>query len=116
MRKKNSILVVDDSKVDQKLFKTFLEKEDYNVFTASTVSEGLFLLGNDDIGIALVDFDLAGLNTGKALVEKLKKYKVDVTIYAISYSEENSIELLNCGCNGIIPKNSKLLNSFSGTF
>lgn len=112
MRSKKNILVVDDSKVEQKLLKTFLEKEGFKVFIAPTVSEGLYILGNNDIGIVLVDFYLAGINTGRAMVDKLKKYKVDVLIYAISSSEENSRELFYAGCTGIIPKDPKMIKEF----
>ena len=112
MRNKKNILIVDDSKVEQKLLKTFLEKEGFNVFSASTVSEGLYMLGNNDIGMVFVDFYLAGINTGKALVDKLKKYKVDVHIYAISSSEESSRELLEAGCDDIIPKDPKKIKEF----
>ena len=112
MRSRQNILVVDDSKVEQKLLKSLLEKEGFNVFVAPTVSEGLFILGNNDVGIVLVDFYLAGINTGRALVDKLKKYKIDVLIYAISSSEENSRELLNAGCNGIIPKDPITIKQF----
>ena len=112
MRNRKNILVVDDSKVEQQLLKKFLEKEGFNVFIAQTVSEGLYILGNNDIGIVLVDFYLAGINTGKALVDKLKKYNIDILIYAISSSEDYSRELLNAGCNDIIAKNSKFIIQF----
>jgi len=112
MRNRKNILVVDDSKVEQQLLKKFLEKEGFNVFIAQTVSEGLYILGNNDIGIVLVDFYLAGINTGKALVDKLKKYNIDILIYAISSSEDYSRELLNAGCNDIIAKDPKLIIQF----
>jgi CheY-like chemotaxis protein len=112
MRNRKKILVVDDSRVEQKLIQNFLEKEGFTIFIAPTVSEGLYILGNNDIGVVLVDFYLAGINTGKALVDKLKKYNIDVLIYAISSSEENNRELFDAGCNGIIPKDPKKIQQF----
>jgi CheY-like chemotaxis protein len=112
MRNRNNILVVDDSKIKQKVLKNLLEKDGFNVYLAPTVSEGLYILGNNDIGIVLVDFYLAGINTGTAMVEKLRRYKVDVKIYSISSSEDSSIELLNAGCDGIISRDPKEIRKF----
>ena len=116
MKKNKNILVVDDSKILQKLLKTLLEKDGFSIFSAPTVSEGLYILGNEDIGIVLVDFYLAGINTGAAMVEKIRKYKVDVKIYSISSSYENSQELLNAGCDGILSKDPKDIQKFLNDF
>ncbi len=112
MKNRKKILVVDDSKIEQKMLKTLLEKEGFTVYSAPTVSEGLYLLGNEDIGVVLVDFYLAGINTGAAMVHKLRRYKVDVKIYAISSSDDSSRELLDAGCDGIISKDPKLIKKF----
>lgn len=112
MKNRKKVLVVDDSKIEQKMLKTLLEKDGFTVYSAPTVSEGLYILGNEDIGVVLVDFYLAGINTGAAMVEKLRKYKVDVKIYSISSSDESSRELLNAGCDGIISKDPRVIKKF----
>jgi len=112
MKNRKNILVVDDSKIEQKMLKNLLEKDGFTVFLAPTVSDGFQILGNEDIGIVLVDFYLAGINTGAAMVQKLRRYKVDVKIYSISSSDDSSHELLNAGCDGIISKEPKEIRKF----
>ena len=112
MKNRKNILVVDDSKIEQKMLKNLLEKDGFNVFIAPTVSDGFLILGKEDIGVVLVDFYLAGINTGAAMVQKLRRYKVDVKIYSISSSDESSLELLNAGCDGIISKEPKEIRKF----
>jgi len=104
MKNFKHILIVDDSKIEQKMLKTLLEKDGFSVFVAPTVSDGFKILGNEDIGIILIDFYLAGINTGAAMVQKLRRYKVDVKIYSISSSDDSNEELLKAGCDGIISK------------
>lgn len=112
MKNRKNILVVDDSKIEQKMLKTLLEKEGFSVFLAPTVSDGFQILGSEDIGVVLIDFYLAGINTGAAMVQKLRRYKVDVKIYSISSSNDCSMELLNAGCDGIISKEPKEIRKF----
>ena len=112
MKNRKNILVVDDSKIEQKMLKSLLEKDGFTVHLAPTVSEGFHILGTEDIGVVLVDFYLAGINTGAVMVEKLRRYKVDVKIYSISSSVETSMELLHAGCDGIISKDPKEIKKF----
>jgi CheY-like chemotaxis protein len=112
MKNRKNILVVDDSKIEQKMLKNLLEKEGFNIFVAPTVSDGFQILGSEDIGVVLVDFYLAGINTGAAMVQKLRRYKVDVKVYSISSSDDSSLKLLNAGCDGIISKEPKEIRKF----
>jgi len=112
MKNRKNILVVDDSKIQQKMIKTLLEKDGFTVFIAPTVSEGFKILGSADIGVVLVDFYLAGINTGAAMVQKLRRYKVDIKIYSISSSNDSNQELLKAGCDGIISKDPKEIRKF----
>ncbi len=112
MKNRKNILVVDDSKIEQKMLKNLLEKDGFTVFLAPTVSDGFQILGHEDIGVVLVDFYLAGINTGAAMVQKLRRYKVDVKIYSISSSVDSNQELLNAGCDGIISKDPKEIKQF----
>lgn len=112
MKNLKNILVVDDSRIEQKMLKSVLEKEGFKVFQAPTVSDGFQILGSEDIGIVLVDFYLAGINTGTALVQKIRRYRVDVKIYSISSSDDSNMELLTAGCDGVIPKDPCEIRNF----
>lgn len=112
MRNINNILLVDDSRINQAMLKSLLGREGFNVYAADTVSEGLKIIGTEDIGIVFIDFYLAGINNGTALVSKLRKYGVDIPVYAISGSEENSRALLSAGCDGILSKDPREIKRF----
>ena len=107
-----NILLVDDSKIQQKMLKSLLEKEGYTLFIADKVSEGLKIIGTVEISLVLIDFYLAGINDGTALVNKLRKYGFNVPVYAVSGSEENSRELLAAGCNGVLTKDPAEIRNF----
>jgi len=111
-RDTHNILIVDDSRIEQTLLKSVLSKSGFTLFFADTVSEALKLLGSENIGLVLVDFFLAGINDGTALVNKIRKYRVDVKIYAISGSEETANALLAAGCDGILPKDPAEIKKF----
>lgn len=112
MHEEKNILIVDDSRIEQKMLKASLEKDGFNVYAASSVSEGFSLAGKVHIDIILVDFYLAGINDGTALVKKLRRYGLHVKIYAISSSHESSRELLDAGCDGIISKDPGDIKKF----
>jgi CheY-like chemotaxis protein len=107
-----NILLVDDSKIQQKMLKSLLEKEGYKLFISDTVSEGLKIIGTEIIDLVLIDFYLAGINDGTALVKKVRKYGFDIPVYAISGSEENSRGLLASGCNGVLSKDPAEIKKF----
>ncbi len=107
-----NILLVDDSKIQQKILKSLLEKEGYTLFISDTVSEGLKIIGTEIIDLVLIDFYLAGINDGTALVKKVRKYGFDIPVYAISGSEENSRDLLAAGSNGVLSKDPAEIRNF----
>jgi CheY-like chemotaxis protein len=115
-RNPHKILIVDDSRIEQTLLKSVLSKSGFTLFFAETVSEALKLLGSENIGLVLVDFFLAGINDGTALVSKIRKYKVDVKIYAISGSEDTAKSLLAAGCDGILSKDPVEIKRFLEEF
>jgi len=107
-----NILLVDDSKIQQKMLESLLEKEGYALFIADKVSEGLKIIGSEKIDLVLIDFYLAGINDGTALVNKVRKYGFNTPVYAISGSEDNSRELLASGCNGVLSKDPLEIKNF----
>ncbi len=112
MRNKNKILLVDDSKIEQVMLKAILLRDGITVYVSDTVSEGLKIIGTEDVGLVLIDFYLAGINNGTALVNKIRKYGIDIPVYAISGSEDKNSELLSAGCTGVLPKDPFEIKKF----
>ncbi|MCF7916879.1 MAG: response regulator transcription factor [Candidatus Omnitrophica bacterium] len=69
---KKKILVVEDDKNILKLIKYNLEKEDLEVFTAITGEDGLNLINQEDIDLAILDLMLPKMN-GLDLCREIKQ-------------------------------------------
>ncbi|HPS58856.1 MAG TPA: response regulator [Spirochaetota bacterium] len=95
MRNRKNILIVDDSKIEQAILKSALQKSGFNVFKAEKVSDASAIIGMQNAGIVLVDFYRAGFGKGSDLVSKIRKYNVDVLVYAISSSPDTNKKLLD---------------------
>jgi|GEM_PF-874968 len=102
----NFVLIVDDSSVTISFIQRVLEKGHFRVLTAATVSEASNIIGNNNVGVVLIDYDLAGINEGTVLIEKIKKYKLNILTFAISSSSSSNKALKECGCNGFIGKDA----------
>ncbi len=97
-----TVLVVDDSLISSMIYSTLLQKRGYKILTARSVSEASLHIGREKIDYIILDYTLAGINTGKELIKKLKKYNFSVTIFASSATEEYNREMFEAGCNDII--------------
>lgn len=74
MKKRATILIVDDENSVQMNLVAYLEDEGFSVFTAHSGEEGLELVNSDTIDCAIVDMRLPGMdgNSFIALAHKLR--------------------------------------------
>ena len=66
------ILVVDDEKEYQDVYKMILEDEGYSVDTASSGTEALSILGKNSYNLVLADLIMEGMNC-ITLLKKIKE-------------------------------------------
>jgi len=102
MNNNTNVLIVNDSKVLSDIFYYVLTDKGYRVHVAESVSSASMILGKENIATIILDYNLAGINTGKELIKKLKKYNISIKIYASSSSEERNRELIEIGCEDIL--------------
>ncbi len=76
---KKKILVVEDDKNILKLIKYNLEKEGFKVFTAITGEDGLELINQEEISLAILDLMLPKMN-GLDLCRKIKQDELNSAI------------------------------------
>ena len=89
------ILVVDDEKEYQDVYKMILEDEGYSVDTTSSGTEALSILGKHSYNLVLADLIMEGMN-GITLLKQIKeKYKDTEVIIVTGYgSIESAIEAI----------------------
>jgi CheY-like chemotaxis protein len=98
VRKQSSqriILCVEDNKTYLRLRKAVLEREGYLVLTASTGSDALAVLRQEQVCLVLSDHMLRG-TTGVALAARMKKLKPHVPVVLYSGQVPDAMENVDC--------------------
>ncbi|UCD66743.1 MAG: sigma-54-dependent Fis family transcriptional regulator [Deltaproteobacteria bacterium] len=104
-----SILVVDDELSMREFLKILLEKEGYEVTTASEAANAIDLVQNQDFDLVLSDIKMPGMG-GLSLLEKIKEIDnslpvIMITAYA---SPENAVVAMKSGAFDYITKPFKV--------
>jgi serine/threonine protein kinase/CheY-like chemotaxis protein len=104
---KQSILLVDDDKLNRKIVSLYLEKEGFEVLESGNGHEALAILSKRRIDLVLLDRMMPGFNGIEVLTEARLKYSTTelpvVMMTALSESS-NIAEALESGANDYITK------------
>lgn len=104
-----NILVVEDESGIRETIKIFLENQGYHVFTAQNGVEGLEIIQNTDIHLAVVDIMMPVMD-GMTMVLKLReKYDMPVIFLSAKSEDIDKIKGLNFGADDYITKPFELL-------
>lgn len=99
-----NILVVEDESGIRETIKVFLENQGYHVFTAQNGVEGLEIIQNTDIHLAVVDIMMPVMD-GMTMVLKLReKYDMPVIFLSAKSEDIDKIKGLNVGADDYITK------------
>lgn len=99
-----NILVVEDESGIRETIKIFLENQGYHVFTAQNGVEGLEIIQNTDIHLAVVDIMMPVMD-GMTMVLKLReKYDMPVIFLSAKSEDIDKIKGLNVGADDYITK------------
>jgi len=106
--KERKILIVDDSRSSRFALKNLLGFQNFTILEAPDAQQALKILqDNNDISIALVDYEMPGMN-GAELTRIIRKSfsRMELSIFAISVHTEPiiTIEFLKAGANDFITK------------
>ena len=100
----HNILIVEDEKGIRETLKVFLKNQGYNIFEASNGQEGLDIINNNDIHLAVVDI-MMPIMDGITMVLKVRE-KHDFPIIFLSAKSEDidKITGLNIGGDDYVTK------------
>lgn len=102
---KNTIIVIDDDLNVLRHIKRFLEKEGYEVFTASSGKEGLTIIEHNKIDVLLTDIHMEDMNGIEVLQNAKKLYRdIEGIVMTGQKDEVWAIESLRSGAMDYINK------------
>jgi two-component system response regulator PilR (NtrC family) len=105
----SSILVVDDELSMREFLKILLEKEGYEVFTASDAASAVDIIQKQDFDIVVSDIKMPGMS-GLSLLEKIKEINNSIPVIMITAyaSPENAVVAMRSGAFDYITKPFKV--------
>jgi len=104
MASKARVLVVDDERPTRRLLRLYLEREDYTVLEADNGLDGLSLLRQGAIDVALVDVMLPGLD-GFELVRRIRgESDVPIILLTARGEETKRVTGLEIGADDYVVK------------
>jgi DNA-binding response OmpR family regulator len=104
MTSKGRVLVVDDEHPTRRLLRLYLEREDYTVLEADNGLDGLSLLRQGGVDVALVDVMLPGLD-GFELVRRIRgESDVPIILLTARGEETKRVTGLEIGADDYVVK------------
>ena len=102
---KQQILIVDDELCVISELVGFLRDEPYKVFTARNGKEGLEILRQEEIGLAVVEMKIKGMD-GMTLLKRVKEEKIQTTILIMTSlgNMELGAEMTKAGAVSVFDK------------
>ncbi|EGC83862.1 response regulator transcription factor [Anaerococcus hydrogenalis] len=101
---KIKILLIEDEKGISKIMKSYLEKEDYEVFQAFDGKEGLEIFESEDIDLVLLDLMIPKIS-GEDLIKEIRnKSNVPVIMVTAKVSEDDIVNGLKLGADDYVTK------------
>ena len=104
-KKKEIILIVDDSKETLELIKRNLSSKNYNVFTASSVDSAITILESSKIDLVITDLKMPGIN-GLDLVRHVREnYKETEVMMITGYpTVDTAVKAVKLGAEEYLTK------------
>lgn len=104
MNPRKRILVVDDEPQMQRLLKTALETESYEVFTAGNGQEGLATAALHRPDAVILDLGLPDMD-GQAVLRRLREWStVPVLVLSVRSGDEDKVAALDHGADDYVTK------------
>ncbi len=103
--KKFTILLIDDEETQLKALKSFLERRNYRIFTASTGEEGFHIAEEELIDLVITDYRMPGWN-GLIVLRKIRELnpEIDVVVLTAFGSIEDAVEIMKAGAYDYLTK------------
>jgi DNA-binding response OmpR family regulator len=105
---KNKILIIEDNENERLLYKEELEKEGYEVLTASSGKEGLSFIEKEKLDLIILDLRMPEMDGLEVLGKILSKRKNLPVIIYTSYSQYRN-NFLSWAADAYIIKSSDMV-------
>jgi len=104
-KKMNSILIIDDEEFIRDNLNRILEKEGYEIILAERGSDGINVVGSNDIDLILLDLNLPDMN-GIEVLKKVKQLSPSTLVIVITgyATVDSAVEALKLGAYDYIKK------------
>ena len=99
-----NILIVEDEKNIREVIKVYLEKENYNVFTAEDGEMALEVFDDEEIHLIVLDLMLPKLSGEKVCSSIRAKSDVPIIMLTAKVDEDDKIEGLSIGADDYVTK------------
>ena len=106
------ILLVEDDPGVARLEQIRLERSGYIVATAATASEGLAVIGRENVDLIVLDQQLSTGTSGLDLFRQIKEAGHDIPAILVTGQEDEQllVEALRAGVRDFVPKTPNFLN------
>lgn len=102
---KYNILVSDDEKEILEIIELYLDKEGYNIITASDGNKALEIINSDiELHLAILDIMMPGMDGYKLIKEIRKRYNIPVIFISAKNRDSDKILGLDLGADDYISK------------
>ncbi|MFC1925866.1 response regulator [Chloroflexota bacterium] len=99
------VLVVDHEESVRSLVQQVLKKASYEVVTVANGQEALYMVGQGDIGIVLLDIQMSGLSDMEALQNlATDRFGIFIIVMTVVTDTENAVEAMKLGAYDCIIK------------
>jgi DNA-binding NtrC family response regulator len=100
-----SILIIDDEESQLKSLKSFLQRRDFEVFTATNGEQGFDIITSQQIDVILTDYRMPKWD-GFTLLKKVKEYnpEIDVVVMTAYGSVEDAVSIMKAGAYDYLSK------------
>ena len=100
-----SILIIDDEESQLQSLKSFLQRRDFEVFTATDGEQGFDIITSQQIDVILTDYRMPKWD-GFTLLKKVKEYnpEIDVVVMTAYGSVEDAVSIMKAGAYDYLSK------------
>lgn len=107
MKKKQTLLIVDDEEKNVRLFKAVLMQENYNIVAAFNGEEALKIAGNISLDLILLDvmmFGMDGFKVCRKIKNDEKTRNIPILMLTVLTEKEDRLKAMEAGADGFMSK------------
>ena len=107
MKKKQTLLIVDDEEKNVRLFKAVLMQENYNIVAALNGEDALKIVDNMSLDLILLDVMMCGMDGFKVcrkIKNDAKTRNIPILMVTVLTEKEDRLKAMEAGADGFMSK------------